>query len=153
MQARGGSMTAIMEKPASMDRDALVQAARDVRKNAWAPYSRYRVGAALLARDGRVFLGVNVENSAYPTSLCAEHAAIAGAVTAGARAFVAIAVVTEPLKSGAPPGSPCGKCRQALAEFGLELEVLLAGPSGPYSAVSLSELLPRAFTGKDLEPG
>jgi cytidine deaminase len=138
-----------MENPSSVDIEALVRAAREVRANAWAPYSHYRVGAALLASDGRVFLGVNVENSAYPTSLCAEHGAIAAAVTAGARSFSAVAVVTQP-KPGGQPGAPCGKCRQALAEFGTDLLVILAGAEGPATTVSLAELLPRAFTGADL---
>jgi cytidine deaminase len=129
--------------------DALVEAARAVRANAWAPYSRYRVGAALMAHDGRVFLGVNVENSAYPSSLCAEHNAIGTAIAEGARKFLAIAVVTEP-KPGTVPGSPCGKCRQVLSEHGLDLQVILAGPTGPWEATTLRELLPRAFTSEDL---
>src|SRR5262245_35033065 len=135
----------------NVDMAALVDAARRVRAHAHAPYSKYKVGAALLAADGRVFLGVNVENSAYPTSLCAEHNAIGTAVTAGARAFKAVAVVTEP-KPGARPGAPCGKCRQALAEFGLDLIVVLASPdpSVPPELVVLSDLLPRAFTARDL---
>jgi cytidine deaminase len=127
----------------------LIEKARAARKHAYAPYSKYHVGAALLAADGRVFLGVNVENSAYPSSLCAEHNAVGAAVTAGARALVAIAVITEP-KPGAAPGSPCGKCRQVLSELGLEMEVLLAGPSGPYESTTLRELLPRAFSAEDL---
>jgi cytidine deaminase len=133
----------------SFDAAALVDAARAARANAYAPYSRYQVGAALLAVDGRVFLGVNVENSAYPSCLCAEHNAIGTAVAAGARAFSAIAVVTEP-KPGAPPGSPCGKCRQVLSEFGLDLIVLLAGTSGAFETTTLRALFPRAFTPEDL---
>jgi cytidine deaminase len=129
--------------------DALLEAARAVRANAWAPYSKYLVGAALLADDGRIFTGVNMENSAYPSSLCAEHNALGSAISAGARRFSAIAVVTEP-KPGAPFGSPCGKCRQVLAEFGLDLTVYLAGPSGPHETTTLRELLPRAFTAEDL---
>lgn len=125
--------------------EALVEAARHARARAYAPYSRYRVGAALRAVDGRIFTGVNVENSAYPTCLCAEHNALGTAVSAGAQKFVAVAVVTE-LDKGGEPGSPCGNCRQALAEFGLNLVVVLAGPEGPAKTVSLAELLPRAFT-------
>jgi cytidine deaminase len=134
---------------AGVDVDALVEASRRVRKNAHAPYSRYSVGAALLADDGRVFLGVNVENSAYPASLCAEHAAIGSAVAAGATKFRAIAVCTDP-KAGAPPGSPCGKCRQALSEFGLDLLVILTGPNTAPELVMLVDLLPRAFSSADL---
>lgn len=132
-----------------LDPSALIEAARAARANAYAPYSQYKVGAALLAEDGRIFLGVNVENSAYPSGLCAEHNAVGTAVAAGARKFEAIAVVTDP-KPGAAPGSPCGKCRQVLAEFGLDLMVILAGPSGPHETVKLSALLPRAFTPGDL---
>src|SRR5262245_7662435 len=134
---------------ADIDADALVEAARAVRANAYAPYSRYRVGAALLAEDGRIFLGVNVENSAYPSCLCAEHGAIAAAVAAGAHKFRAIAIVTEP-KPGAQPGAPCGKCRQVLSEFGLDLVVILAGLSGAHETTTLRELFPRAFTAEDL---
>lgn len=105
-----------------------------------------------MADDGRVFLGVNVENSAYPSSLCAEHNAVGAAVTAGARKWIAIAVITEP-KPGAAPGSPCGKCRQVLSELGLEMEVLLAGPQGPHERITLRELLPRAFSAVDLTEG
>lgn len=132
-----------------IDPSALVEAARAARANAYAPYSQYKVGAALLAEDGRIFLGVNVENSAYPSCLCAEHNAVGTAVAEGARKFTAIAVVTDP-KPGAAPGSPCGKCRQVLSEFGLDLLVILAGTSGPHETVTLRELLPRAFTPGDL---
>lgn len=137
------------------DVDALVARAREVRAQAHAPYSGYRVGVALLAEDGRVFVGVNVENSAYPSSLCAEHNAIGAAVTAGARRFAAVAVVTEPRPTAdgpGRPGAPCGKCRQVLAEFGLELVVVLAtdDPAVVPEVVALRELLPRAFTARDL---
>ena len=91
-----------------MDADeALLEAARAVRSFAYAPYSGYRVGAAIRTKDGRVFVGVNVENSAYPTCICAEVNALSSAVAAGATDFEAIAVVTEP-PEGKPPGAPCG---------------------------------------------
>lgn len=128
---------------------ALVDEARRVRAAAHAPYSGYRVGAAIRAVDGRVFAGVNVENSAFPTCVCAEVNALSTAVTSGARLFTAIAVVTQP-KPGASPGAPCGNCRQALAEFAPDLVVLLAGPEGDPIVTSLGELLPLAFTSKDL---
>ncbi len=132
-----------------MDDQALVEAARAVRAQAYAPYSAYKVGAAIRARDGRVFTGTNVENSAYPTCLCAEVNALGSAVSAGARAFDALAVVTEP-PDGKPPGPPCGNCRQALSEFGLDLRVLLAGPSGDVTEHRLGDLLPLAFSAEDL---
>lgn len=135
--------------PGEAELATLVEAARRARANAYAPYSGYRVGAALRATDGRIFAGANVENSAYPSSLCAEHAAVGAAVSAGARRFDAIAVCTEP-EPGRAPGSPCGKCRQVLAEFGLELVVLLAAPEGTFERIPLASLLPRAFTGDDL---
>jgi cytidine deaminase len=124
--------------------DALVLAARKARANAYAPYSHFAVGAALLADDGSVHLGVNVENSAFPTSVCAERTALGTAVTAGHRRFLAIAIALERGKNG-ELGSPCGNCRQALSEFGLDLVVLLAGPDGDPIRFTLRELLPRAF--------
>ena len=133
-----------------MDADeALLEAARAVRSFAYAPYSGYRVGAAIRTTDGRVFVGVNVENSAYPTCICAEVNALSSAVAAGATDFEAIAVVTEP-PEGKPPGAPCGNCRQALSEFSLDLRVLLAGPSGDATELRLRDLLPHAFTAEDL---
>jgi cytidine deaminase len=132
-----------------MDDQALVEAARAARAHAYAPYSGYRVGAAIRTRDGRVFTGVNVENSAYPTCLCAEVNALGSAVAAGARDLEAIAVVTDP-PEGKPPGAPCGNCRQALSEFSLDLSILLAGPAGGYVVHRLRDLLPHAFTSGDL---
>jgi cytidine deaminase len=127
---------------------SLVEAARRVRANAYAPYSSYRVGVALRAKDGRVFTGVNVENSSFPCCLCAEHNAIGHAVSEGARAFDAIVVCSERRKSG-ESGSPCGRCRQVLSEFG-DLWVILTGPSGDWEIMRLSALFPRAFSSEDL---
>ena len=108
----------------------LVAAATRFRENAYAPYSRFAVGAALLARSGRVYGGVNVENASYPVGICAERAAIARAVTDGERAFDALAVVADTPDVCAP----CGMCRQVMAEFPIR-RVILAP----------SELLPHAF--------
>ena len=132
-----------------MDDQALVERARAVRANAHAPYSGYQVGAALLTEDGRVFDGVNVENSAYPTCICAEVNALGSAVAAGAKELAAIAVVTDP-PEGKAPGPPCGNCRQALSEFSLDLRILLAGPTGGITEHRLRDLLPHAFTAEDL---
>lgn len=129
---------------------ALVDAAREVRLRAYAPYSGYQVGAAIRARDGRIFAGVNVENSAFPTGVCAEVNALTTAVAAGARDFDAIAVVTVPKKPGARPGAPCGNCRQALSELSPDLVVVLATPSEVPVVTSLRALLPDAFGGEDL---
>jgi cytidine deaminase len=118
----------------------LIESARRARANAYAPYSRYLVGAAVLSADGRVFVGCNVENSSYGLSMCAERNAIAAAVVAGTTP-VAVAVVTE-----APPAGPCGACRQVLAEFPTLTTVVSAAPSGPdYTLASVHELLPHAF--------
>ncbi|MFO0726953.1 MAG: cytidine deaminase [Myxococcota bacterium] len=126
--------------------EKLIRAAREARRGAYAPYSKFKVGAALLASDGRLFPGVNVENSAYPICQCAERSALGAAVTAGARRFSAIAIVCPRAEDGSF-GAPCGGCRQALSEFGLDLWVILAGPSGKaHEIVSLAQLLPHAFT-------
>lgn len=127
-------------------RSTLIQTAVEARKWAYAPYSNYPVGAALLTASGRIYDGVNVENAAYPTTICAERVAVFKAVSDGEREFQAIAVVTE---NG---GSPCGSCRQVLAEFGLEIAVLIADASGNLvEELKLHELLPQAFTPKDLK--
>ena len=126
-------------------RRQLIQLAQQVRDKAYAPYSNYRVGAALLTVSGRFFTGCNVENAAYPTGICAERVAVFKAVSEGERQFNAIAVVTS---NG---GTPCGSCRQVLAEFGLETVVLIADAEGKLcQECRLSELLPGAFGPGDL---
>ncbi len=123
----------------------LVEQARQTRQNAHAPYSHYPVGAALLAASGKIYRGANVENASYPLTMCAERVALFHAVSEGERHFQAIALVTE---NG---GSPCGACRQALAEFGLDLLVFIADKDGRVlETTSLGDLLPRAFTPDDL---
>jgi cytidine deaminase len=123
----------------------LIQAASDARQWAYAPYSNYPVGAALLTASGRVYDGVNVESAAYPTTMCAERVAIYKAVSEGERNFVALAVVT------ANGGSPCGSCRQVLAEFGLDTQVIIADAQGKIvREMTVGELLPRAFRSEDL---
>jgi cytidine deaminase len=125
--------------------NALIQAALEARKWAYSPYSKYAVGAALLTSSGKIYDGVNVENAAYPTSICAERVAVFKAVSEGERQFTAIAVVTS---NG---GSPCGACRQVLAEFGLDTRVLIADDQGRLlKETSVEELLPGAFTPQDL---
>lgn len=124
-----------------MDWEPLVNAAWMAREQAYAPYSHFAVGAALLAADGRIFVGCNVENLSYGLTNCAERVAIGTAVAAGAREFLAVAVVAE---TGAPI-SPCGACRQVLAEFGVP-RVMLANRAGRLE-FTLEELLPRASAG------
>tara|TARA_R110002072_G_scaffold228234_6_gene385140 strand:+ start:18722 stop:19141 length:420 start_codon:yes stop_codon:yes gene_type:complete len=123
-------------------RDLLVHKARDVRKNAYAPASKFLVGAALLTVDGRVFVGCNVENASYGLTICAERSAICAAVAAGARDVVAVAVATD-LEE---PARPCGACRQVLAEFGVDMEVLLVGRGEDVATTTLAKLLPEPFT-------
>lgn len=122
-------------------RDRLVAAAREVAAHAYAPLSKFPVGAAVLADDGRIFAGCNVENASYGLTMCAERNAVAQAVAGGARRVVAAAVVT-PL---AEPASPCGACRQVLYEFGAEMTIWLAGSGTDVVATSIEELLPRPF--------
>jgi cytidine deaminase len=127
-------------------RDLLVKTALDARKHAYAPYSHYPVGAALLADSGRIYSGVNVENASFPTGICAEPVAVYKAVSEGERAFKAIAIVS--LKGAAP----CGFCRQVLSEFGQEILVIIANERGQIvKEATLSDLLPGAFSSSYLD--
>ena len=120
--------------------DRLIEAARRAQAHAYAPYSRFPVGAAVLAEDGRIFEGCNVENGSFGLTVCAERNAVAAAVVAGARPF-AVAVVAS---GGAVP--PCGACRQVLAEFDPRMPVVLATETGDeHNVISLASLLPEAF--------
>lgn len=126
---------------------SLIQQAISARQRAYAPYSQYYVGAALLTRSGKIYLGANIENAAYPTSMCAERVAVFKAVTEGELKFDAIAVATI---NG---GSPCGSCRQVLAEFGLDTIVLIVDETGKVMMEStVAELLPGSFGPSDLPP-
>ena len=128
----------------------LMQAARTVREQAYAPYSGFRVGAALLDEAGRVHAGCNVENAAYPQSQCAEASAVGVLVATGARRIVAVAVAGE----GDAPVTPCGGCRQRLREFAADATpVLVVDPSGLRLRTTLGELLPHAFGPAHLEGG
>lgn len=124
-----------------MEWDNLVKAAWQAREQAYAPYSKFQVGAALLAADGRVFVGCNVENLSYGLTTCAERVAMGAAVAAGAREFLAVAVVAE---TGVPI-SPCGACRQVLAEFGVPLVV--SANRATRLVFRMEDLLPRASAG------
>ncbi|RPI86745.1 MAG: cytidine deaminase [Chloroflexi bacterium] len=118
----------------------LIEAAVEARKWAYAPYSNYQVGAALLASSGKVYTGVNIENAAYPDTTCAERVAIFKAVSEGEKEFEVIAVVTG---NG---GFPCGSCRQVMAEFGKETEVIIANDEGKIiTKTRVKELLPGSF--------
>lgn len=120
----------------------LLQAARAVRTRAYAPYSRFAVGAALLDEQGRIHAGANVENAAYPQGLCAEACALAHLVAAGGRRIRAVAVVGE----AAEPVTPCGGCRQKIREFAADgTPILIGDPSGLRARFTLGELLPASF--------
>jgi cytidine deaminase len=127
------------------EREALIDQALQARQWAYAPYSKYAVGAALLAESGIIYSGANIENAAYPVSICAERVAAFTAIHQGERRFKAIAVASE---NG---GTPCGSCRQVLAEFGLETLVLIVDQEGNVDKeMRLADLLPDAFTPSDL---
>jgi cytidine deaminase len=127
--------------------ERMIRTAEAARENAYAPYSRYQVGAALLTTGGRIFSGCNVENASFGLSLCAERNAVAAAIAAGEREFRGLVVVTE----SSPPAAPCGACRQVLAEFG-SFHVLLVNAAGERHATTVGELQPRPFHG-DVLPG
>lgn len=132
--------------------DRLVAAARKVREHAFVAASGFRVGAAVLAQSGKVYVGCNVENASYGLTICAERAAVCAAVAAGERELVAVAVVTDLVE----PASPCGACRQVLAEFRPrrgDLQVVLAGRGEARRQLTLAELLPRAFSFADVAKG
>lgn len=130
-----------------MLRKKLIEKALETRQQAYAPYSNYNVGAALLTTSGKIYQGVNVENAAYPTSMCAERVAVFNAVTNGERQFIAIAVATT---NG---GTPCGACRQVLSEFGLDIIVIVVDEDGIIiQEAPVKYFLPGAFTPSDLDP-
>ena len=130
----------------SQGQSALVSAATDARKHAYAPYSNYAVGAALRTKTGKVYTGANVENAVNSLGTCAERVAVFKAVMDGENEFESIAVVTE---NG---GSPCGSCRQVLAEFGLETEIIVADSTGTiHIRTSVGKLLPESFGPRDLK--
>jgi cytidine deaminase len=128
-----------------IDWKSLIGAASRVRLAAHAPYSGYKVGAAIVGASGRVFEGCNVENASFGLTVCAERNAVAQLVASGERSIVAVAVVT----AGPEPGAPCGLCRQALAEFADDVPIALAvaGDETPRTITSLADLLPHPFRG------
>jgi cytidine deaminase len=144
----GGCLILLRTEMTPEQQQQLVAAAREVRANAYAPASKFLVGAALLTDDGRVFVGCNVENASYGLTICAERAAVCAAVAAGARRVVAVAVVT----GLADPARPCGACRQVLSEFGPDMQVVLAGTGESELTTTLAKLLPDAFSFDALEP-
>jgi cytidine deaminase len=134
-----------MTKLTAEEKRTMIDLAIEARRRAYAPYSNYNVGAALRTRSGRIFTACNVENAAYPTSMCAERIAIFKAVAEGEKEFEVLAVVTS---NG---GAPCGGCRQVMVEFSLDMLVLVADDKGRLvQETTVGGLLPGAFSPKDL---
>ena len=128
-----------------MTDNELIEVAKKYRENAYVPYSKFKVGAAVLTADGKVFGGCNIENSSYPVTNCAERTAIFKAVSEGEKNLVAIAVVAD--TDG--PCSPCGACRQVMAEFKIP-KIIMTNLKGDTKVATLEEILPFAFSDKDL---
>jgi cytidine deaminase len=130
-----------------MEENQLIKEALDAREMAYAPYSSFKVGAALLAKDGTVYKGCNIENAGYSMTNCAERTAFFKAISEGEKDFVKLAIVAD--TEG--PVSPCGACRQVITEFcDPEMEVILTNLKGDIQVTTVSDLLPGAFSPKDL---
>jgi len=129
--------------------EKLIGAAAASREKAYAPYSNFRVGAAILTKEGRYYTGCNIENASYGLTCCAERVALFKAVSNSERSFEAIAVTAGTDEYC----SPCGACRQALAEFGTDIKVYMVNGSGNYQVRTVAELLPESFTLKAPAPG
>ncbi|AQS59896.1 cytidine deaminase [Desulforamulus ferrireducens] len=127
--------------------EKLIEIAKEAREKAYVPYSKFKVGAALLTKDGKIFTGCNVENASYGLTCCAERTAIFKAVSEGYSNFAALAVVADvPTLC-----SPCGACRQVIAEFGGDIKVYMANLKGQYATTTVEELLPGFFKARDME--
>lgn len=124
----------------------LIASAIEAQKNAYAPYSKFTVGAALLTKDGQIISGANVENASYGATICAERSALCAAVSLGHREFLAIGLVTDCAESA----WPCGVCRQVLAEFAPNMPVYSSNAAGDVEMCTVSELLPKRFAAEDL---
>ncbi|XP_069597108.1 cytidine deaminase isoform X1 [Ranitomeya imitator] len=125
----------------------LIQKSQEAKAFAHCPYSRFRVGAALLSPDGRIFLGCNIENACYTLGICAERTAIQTAVSEGSKKFTAIAIASDVEDEFI---TPCGACRQVMREFGSEWQIILTKPSGSYVITTLQQLLPMSFGPENL---
>ena len=139
--------TRINDKETAIDHSVLLKAASAARENAYAPFSGFRVGAALQARDGQIFTGCNIENATLGLTMCAERVALFKAISEGNPQFSRIAVVADTKE----PTPPCGACRQLLWEFGRDIEVVLGNPEGEQACYRLKELFPQPFDQGALE--
>lgn len=128
-----------------MDEQELIRMAHKAREKAYTPYSKFKVGAALLTKSGRVYTGANVENKSYGLTVCAERSAVSAAVGDGERDFVAIVVSS----TSRPPAPPCGACRQVLREFSADMRVIMVNVAGDRKIRTVAELLPEPFGDKD----
>lgn len=129
-----------------MDDMNLINKAKEAMNHSYSPYSNFRVGAALLTTDGKVFTGCNIENASFGGTNCAERTALFKAISEGHRKFEKIAIISDSDNYT----SPCGICRQVLSEFGINMEVIMADVNGKHTKMPLKELLPLAFTSDDL---
>jgi cytidine deaminase len=130
-----------------MENQELIVLAKEAMEKAYAPYSKFKVGAALLAKDGTIFLGCNVENASFGATICAERTALTKAISEGVRTFEKIAVVA----SSGDYAAPCGICRQVLYEFMPDGEVILDSDAEGMKVMTLKELLPMGFRGEDIK--
>jgi len=128
------------------DYEKLIKEAEKARKRAYTPYSKFKVGAAVLSANGEIFNGCNIENASFGMSVCAERVAIFKAISEGSTKFEAIAVIGDTDK----PCSPCGACRQVISEFGEDIPLIMANLKGDVNIKKIKELLPEAFGKKDL---
>ena len=124
----------------------LISKAKKARKKAYTPYSKFKVGAAVLSVDGKIFTGCNIENASFGLAVCAERVAIFKAISEGTTKFEAIAVIGDTDK----PCSPCGACRQVISEFGEDIPLIMANLNGAVKIKKIKELLPEAFGKNDL---
>ncbi|MEW6189885.1 MAG: cytidine deaminase [Actinomycetota bacterium] len=125
----------------TLKEEELIEIAKQARLKAYAPYSNFRVGAALLASDGRIFTGCNIENASYGLSICAERVALLKAVSEGCSDFIKLVIVTDTKE----PCSPCGACRQVLFEFNPDISILMVNLEGKQLVMTARELLPKPF--------
>lgn len=130
-----------------MDYNELIKAARKAKKYSYSPYSKFRVGAAVLTKSGKIYTGCNIENSSYSLTVCAERTALFKAISEGERKFVAIAVSTD--EKGFT--TPCGACRQVISDLAGDIDVILANGSRKELKLKMKDLLPHPFTPKNLE--